>query len=66
MNEPDRPGLDAADALYAEYGETAGGGIRAGRQDPVFAGGNRYLSEKFPLLDYIKSARVSRQPRLDR
>lgn len=50
MNEPDRPGLDAT----------------AGRQDPVFAGGNRYLSEKFPLLDYIKSARVSRQPRLDR
>ena len=52
-------GMDAADALYAEYGETAGGGIRAGRQDPVFEGGNRYLMEKFPLLDYIKSARVS-------
>ena len=31
-----------------------------GKQDPVFEGGNRYLMEKFPLLDYIKSARVSR------
>src|SRR6187402_2416181 len=33
-------GMEAADALYADYGETAGGGIRAGRQDPVFEGGN--------------------------
>lgn len=56
-------GLEVADALYAEYGEAAGGGIRAGRQDPVFEGGNRYLQEKFPLLDYIKSARVSRPAR---
>ena len=56
-------GMDAADALYADYGESAGGGIRAGRQDPVFEGGNRYLMEKFPLLDYIKSARVSRPAR---
>lgn len=53
-------GIDVADALYAEYGEAAGGGIRAGRQDPVFAGGNAYLKANFPLLDYIKSARVVR------
>ena len=60
-------GMDVADAWYAEYGEAAGGGIRAGRQDPVFEGGNRYLMEKFPLLDYIKTARVSRPaPRRDR
>ena len=60
-------GMDAADALYAEYGESAGGGIRAGRQDPVFEGGNLYLAKNFPLLDYIKIARVSRQaPRRDR
>ena len=26
-------GMDVADALYAEYGEAAGGGIRAGKQD---------------------------------
>ena len=53
-------GMEVADALYAEYGEAAGGGIRAGKQDPVFAGGNRFLTEHFPLLDYIKAARVSR------
>jgi homoserine O-acetyltransferase len=53
-------GMAVADALYAEYGETAGGGIRAGKQDVVFERGNAYLTERFPLLDYIKSARVSR------
>jgi cyclophilin family peptidyl-prolyl cis-trans isomerase len=53
-------GIDAADALYAEYGEAAGGGIRAGRQDPVFTGGNAYLKANFPLLDYIKTATIVR------
>jgi len=55
-------GMDVADALYAEYGEAAGGGIRAGRQDPVFEGGTLYLAKNFPLLDYIKVARVFRPP----
>ena len=50
-------GMAVADALYAEYGEGPGG-IRAGRQDPVFEGGNAYLKDKFPLLDYIRTARV--------
>ena len=53
-------GMAAADALYADYAETAGGGIRAGRQDPVFERGNAYLKEKFPLLDWIKTARLVR------
>jgi peptidyl-prolyl cis-trans isomerase A (cyclophilin A) len=52
-------GMDVADALYAGYGEAAGGGIRAGKQDSVFEGGNAYLKEKFPLLDYIKRARIA-------
>jgi cyclophilin family peptidyl-prolyl cis-trans isomerase len=51
-------GMDVADALYADYGEAAGGGIRAGKQDPLFTAGNSYLKDKFPLLDYIKTARV--------
>lgn len=51
-------GMDIADSLYAEYGEAAGGGIRAGKQDPVFAGGNAYLKKNFPLLDYIVRARI--------
>ena len=49
-------GMDVADRWYSEYGERAGGGIRAGRQDPVFDGGNAYLTREFPQLDYIKRA----------
>jgi cyclophilin family peptidyl-prolyl cis-trans isomerase len=51
-------GMDVADALNAEYGESAGGGIRAGKQDPLFAGGNEYLNRNFPRLDYILRATV--------
>jgi len=53
-------GMDVADALYSEYGEQAGGGIRAGKQDPVFAGGNEYLKREFPKLDYILKATIER------
>jgi cyclophilin family peptidyl-prolyl cis-trans isomerase len=55
-------GMDVADALYSEYGEQAGGGIRAGKQDPVFAGGNEYLKRLFPRLDYIIKATIEREP----
>src|SRR4051812_44793331 len=51
-------GMDVLDALYAGYGEAAGGGIRAGKQDAVFEGGNAYLEVNFPLLDYIRTARI--------
>jgi cyclophilin family peptidyl-prolyl cis-trans isomerase len=51
-------GMDVADALFDKYGEAAGGGIRAGKQDPVFQGGNEYLKKNFPKLDYITTARV--------
>lgn len=53
-------GMEVADALYAEYAERAGGGIRAGRQDPVFEGGNAYLRREFPKLDYIKRAAIEK------
>jgi cyclophilin family peptidyl-prolyl cis-trans isomerase len=52
-------GMEVADALYAEYGERAGGGIRAGKQDPVFQGGNAYLRREFPNLDYIQQATIA-------
>lgn len=51
-------GMEVADALYAEYGEKAGGGIRGGKQDSVFAGGNAYWKRNFPKLDYITRARI--------
>jgi homoserine O-acetyltransferase len=53
-------GMDVADALYSGYGEESGGGIRAGRQDPLFQGGSKFLKEKFPLLDYIVKASVEK------
>jgi len=53
-------GMEVADALYADYGERAGGGIRAGKQDPVFDGGNAYLRREYPNLDYIQRAIVER------
>jgi peptidyl-prolyl cis-trans isomerase A (cyclophilin A) len=52
-------GMEVADSLYAEYGERAGGGIRAGHQDPLFDGGNAWLLKEFPKLDYIITAKVA-------
>ena len=49
-------GMDVVDSLYSDYGETSGGGIRAGKQAPLFEKGNAYLDENFPRLDYILRA----------
>ena len=51
-------GLDVMDALYDGYGESALGGIRAGKQEPLFTQGNAYLRTNFPKLDYIRRATV--------
>ena len=56
-------GMDVMDALNSEYGETAGGGIRAGRQGPLFESGNEYLKKNFPRLDSIVRAVVEDLPR---
>ena len=50
-------GLESVDNVNAEYGEGPGG-IRAGKQDPYFAGGNAWLLKEFPRLDYIQRATV--------
>ena len=47
-------GMDVADSLFAEYAETSGGGIRAGKQDALFDEGNSYLERNFPRLDWIE------------
>jgi cyclophilin family peptidyl-prolyl cis-trans isomerase len=52
-------GLELIDSVNAEYREGPGG-IRAGKQDPYFEGGNAWLLKEFPRLDYIVSARVLR------
>ena len=51
-------GMKVADALDSEYGEAAGSGIRAGKQEPLFRMGNGYLEKQFPRLDYIQRATV--------
>lgn len=51
-------GMDAADALDSEYGETSGSGIRAGKQEPLFQMGNAYLEKNFPQLDFIRHAAI--------
>jgi cyclophilin family peptidyl-prolyl cis-trans isomerase len=50
-------GMETVDAINAEYGEGPGG-IRAGRQDPFFEGGNAWLLRQFPRLDFVRRAIV--------
>ena len=50
-------GMNVADGLYSDYGEQAGGGIRGGKQDALFAGGNDYLKRNFPHLDQFRKQR---------
>ena len=51
-------GMNVVDAFNSEYGETSGGGIRAGKQAPLFEAGNAYLDRSFPRLDRIIRASV--------
>jgi peptidyl-prolyl cis-trans isomerase A (cyclophilin A) len=51
-------GMDVADRLNSEYGEASGGGIRAGKQQPLFDQGNAYLDREYPHLDRIVRARI--------
>lgn len=59
-------GMGVADALDSEYGEAAGGGIRAGKQEPLFQMGNVYLQRQFPRLDYIQRATVVQRAGADK
>src|SRR6202046_4618764 len=51
-------GMDVVLKLYTGYGETSGGGMRAGHQDKLFEQGNAYLDHEFPKLDHLIRARV--------
>ena len=50
-------GMEVVDTITSEHGEGPGG-IRAGKQDAFFEGGNTYLAKFFPKLDYIVRATV--------
>jgi homoserine O-acetyltransferase len=51
-------GMDVVEHLYGGYGEHSGGGMRAGHQDAMFAGGNAYMDRKYPKLDKLIRASV--------
>jgi peptidyl-prolyl cis-trans isomerase A (cyclophilin A) len=51
-------GMDVVEKLYGGYGEHSGGGMRAGHQDEMFAGGNAYLDREFPKLDKLTRASI--------
>jgi hypothetical protein len=57
-------GMDVVDRLYAGYGETAGGGMRGGRQGKILSGGNAYLDAAFPKLDRLLHAVLLGEARL--
>jgi peptidyl-prolyl cis-trans isomerase A (cyclophilin A) len=50
-------GMAAVDSLYANYGEGAPDGSGPD-QTRIAAEGNRYLTQNFPRLDFIRRARV--------
>ena len=52
-------GMDVVDSLYAGYGETSGGGVRAGHQGPLVAGGNAFVDGRCPRLDHLIRITVS-------
>jgi len=54
-------GMDVADKLYSGYGETAGGGMRGGKQGRIFAEGNAHLDRDFPKLDKLVRATIPPQ-----
>ena len=50
-------GMEVVDSLYSGYGEGAPGG-RGPEQGRIQMEGNTYLKAQFPMLDYIKTARI--------
>ncbi len=51
-------GMDVVDQLYGGYGETAGGGMRAGKQARMMEEGNAHLDRAYPKLDRLVRARI--------
>lgn len=49
-------GMSVVDSLYSGYGPNSGNGVRQGQQGPLEAGGNAYMQQHYPKLDYIRRA----------
>ena len=52
-------GMDVVDRIYSGYGESSGGGVRAGKQQRLILEGNGYLDREFPKLDRLIRVKVS-------
>jgi peptidyl-prolyl cis-trans isomerase A (cyclophilin A) len=52
--------MDVVENIYSGYGESSGGGMRAGHQDEMFADGDAYLDRAFPKLDKLLHATIVR------
>jgi len=46
-------GMDVVDSLYSGYGETSGGGVRAGKQGEAIVGGDAWFDAHYPRLDHL-------------
>jgi cyclophilin family peptidyl-prolyl cis-trans isomerase len=51
-------GMDVVDRIYSGYGEDAGGGLRAGKQERMLNEGNKHLDVDYPKLDKLVRATV--------
>jgi homoserine O-acetyltransferase len=51
-------GMNVVDSLYNGYGETSGGGVRAGKQGALLQGGNAYVDLQWPKLDHLIRATI--------
>jgi homoserine O-acetyltransferase len=51
-------GMNVVDSIYTGYGETSGGGVRAGKQGPLLEGGNAYVDREWPKLDHLLRATI--------
>lgn len=51
-------GMSVVDSLYNGYGETSGGGVRAGKQGPLLSGGNAFVDREYPKLDHLIRATI--------
>ena len=46
-------GMNVVDSLYNGYGDSSGGGVRAGKQGPLLEGGNAFVDREYPKLDHL-------------
>lgn len=51
-------GMSVVDSLYNGYGDSSGGGVRAGKQGPLLSGGNAYADREYPKLDRLIRATI--------